>query len=78
MSRDQTRNIETFKIGGTHMNEFEFHQHQGEMAERFGRQSRGADSERKPLTKAEQVQKLMEQAHKKAQRRKKKIPKAMK
>jgi hypothetical protein len=72
MSRDQTRNIETFKIGGTRVNEFEFHQHQGEMSERFGRRSRDAESEGKPLTKAEQVAELMKQARQKAKRRKKK------
>jgi hypothetical protein len=32
--KDQTRNIETFKVGaGAKMNEFDFHKHQGEMHE---------------------------------------------
>src|SRR6266536_1898589 len=32
--RDQTRNIETFKVGAsTRVNEFDFHKHQGEMHE---------------------------------------------
>lgn len=73
MSRDQTRNIETFKIGGARVNEFEFHQHQGEMSERFRRRSSDSGSESKPLTKAEQVAELTKRARQKAQRRKKKI-----
>ena len=70
MARDQTRNIETFKIGGSHLNEFEFHQHQGEMAERFDKRRRTAGAD-KPLTKAERVAELMEQARQKVRKRKK-------
>jgi hypothetical protein len=31
--KDQTRNIETFKVGATRINEFDFHKHQREMHE---------------------------------------------
>jgi hypothetical protein len=34
--KDQTRNIETFKVGATRVNEFDFHKHQGEMHEHHG------------------------------------------
>ena len=71
MAKDQTRNIETFKIGGTRVNEFEFHKHQGEMNEHFQQHPHLGATENKPLTKAERVAQLMEQAHRKAQRRKK-------
>ncbi len=71
MARDQTRNIETFKIGGSHLNEFEFHQHQGKMAERFDRRRRNASGDDKPLNKAERVAELMKQARQKARKRKK-------
>ena len=73
MAKDQTRNIETFKIGGTRVNEFEFHKHQGEMNEHFVQHPHQGTAEGKPLTKAERVAQLMAQAHRKVQRRKKKI-----
>ena len=73
MAKDQTRNIETFKIGGTRVNEFEFHKHQGEMNEHFLQHPHQGATESKPLTKAERVAQLMAQAHRKVQRRKKKI-----
>ena len=34
--RDQTRNIETFKVGSNKIDEFAFHKHQGEMHEHPG------------------------------------------
>lgn len=33
-----TRNIETFKVGATRVNESDFHKHQGEMQEHHGNQ----------------------------------------
>ena len=72
MARDTTRNIETIKTGGTQVNEFEFHKHQGEMADKGSRTGRGAGTDVKPLTRAEQIAKVTEQAHQKVQRRKKK------
>ena len=73
MAKDQTRNIETFKIGGTRVNEFEFHKHQGEMAGHSQRRGRETSADDKPLTQAERIAQLTERAHRKAQRRKKKV-----
>ena len=74
MSRDTTRNIETFKIGGTHVNDFEFHKHQGEMSERT--KPGGKTSGTVPLTRAERVAQVMAEAHRKAEKRKKKVKNA--
>ena len=67
--KGQTRNIETFKVGSTRVNEFDFHKHQGEMHEHHGNQPEmGAD---KVQTKAEQVAEVAKKAHEKVLRRKK-------
>ncbi len=66
--KDQTRNIETFKVGATRVNEFDFHKHQGEMHER-----RANDHEHGTAateTKAERVAETMKKAHEKVLRRK--------
>jgi hypothetical protein len=67
--KDQTRNIETFKVGATRVNEFDLHKHQGEMQEhqaieneqRFG----------KAESKAEEVAAIMKKAHETVVRRRK-------
>lgn len=68
--KDQTRSIETFKVGaGAKMNEFDFHKHQGEMHEH-----RDAEIEQnlnQTETTAERVARLTKQAHEKVLRRKK-------
>jgi hypothetical protein len=67
--KDQTRNIETFKVGATRVNEFDFHKHQGEMHEHHGdEQERGPTNSE---TTAERVARLTKQAHEKVLRRKK-------
>jgi hypothetical protein len=66
--RDQTRNIETFKVGtGTRVNEFDFHKHQGEMHEHH--LDEHEQSPAKAETKAERVAEVMKKAHEKAMRR---------
>ncbi len=67
--KSQTRNIETFKVGSTRVNEFDFHKHQGEMHEHH-------DNDPEPdtanvQTKAERVAEVMKQAHEKVLRRRK-------
>ena len=71
MARDQTRNIEAFKIGGTRVNEFEFHKNQGRMTEQFGQHAGDKASGAKPATKAERVAELMAEAHRKVEKRRK-------
>ena len=67
--KGQTRNIETFKVGSTRVNEFDFHKHQGEMHEHHdNNQEQAAD---KVQTKAERVAEVTKQAHEKVLRRKK-------
>ena len=68
--RDQTRNIETFKVGtGARMNEFDFHKHQGEMHEHLDEAEglRAATKEHR----ADRVADIMKKAHEKVLRRKK-------
>jgi hypothetical protein len=67
--RDQTRNIETFKVGATRVNEFDFHKHQGEMHEHHDDEHERTSA--KPETTAERVARLTKQAHEKVLRRKK-------
>ena len=67
--RDQTRNIETFKVGATKVNEFAFHKHQGEMHEHHADESGRVPG--KVETKAERLARLTKKAHEKVLRRKK-------
>jgi hypothetical protein len=67
--KDQTRNIETFKVGATRVNEFDFHKHQGEMHEHH--EPDRASHSSKAETTAERVARLTKQAHEKVLKRKK-------
>ena len=67
--KDQTRNIETFKVGSTKVNEFDFHKQQGEMRE-HRLDDRGPASGG-TVSKAEHVAEVMKKAHEKVLRRKK-------
>ena len=67
--RDQTRNIETFKVGATRVNDFDFRKHQGEMHEHHAGDRKRHDE--RASTRAEQVAELMLKAHKKVERKKK-------
>ena len=67
--RDQTRNIETFKVGATRVNEFDFHKHQGEMHEHHSNEQKQAVGA--AASKAERVAEIMKTAHEKVLRRKK-------
>jgi hypothetical protein len=67
--KDQTRNIETFKVGATRVNEFDFHKNQGEMREHQDDGHRRSST--KSETTAERVARLTKQAHEKVLRKKK-------
>ena len=67
--KDQTRNIETFKVGATRVNEFDFHKHQGEMHEHSSDAPEHATGQDE--TTAERVARLTKQAHEKVIKRKK-------
>lgn len=68
--KDQTRNIETFKVGAaTKMNEFDFHKHQGQMHEHH--EAEIEQTLNQTETTAERVARLTKQAHEKVLRRKK-------
>ena len=71
MGREQMRNLETFKIGGTQVNEFEYQKNQGQLTEQH-EQHTGEGDNSKPLSKAERVKQVMADAHKKVEKRKKK------
>ena len=68
--KDQTRNIETYKVGtGARLNEFDFHKAQEEMHEHHGDEP--GTVPRQTETKAERVARLTKTAHEKVMRRKK-------
>ena len=74
MSREQMRNIEIFKVGGGCVDEFGLNRQQSK-TEHLGRRSSEVGPAQKPLTKAEQVAKLMKEAQRKAERRTRKAHK---
>ena len=67
--RDQTRNIETFKVKPKRVSRFEFSEHQEEMREHFTPNQEQIPNER--ATKKERIAQLTKQAHEKVLRRKK-------
>ena len=71
MGRDQMRNLEAFKIGTGAVNEFEYQQHQGELAEQLQHQRDEQNSEPEATpTEAERIEKIMADAHEKVEERK--------
>jgi hypothetical protein len=74
MGREQMRNLEISKIGATTVNEFEYQKHQGEITEQEHPDEQGGGGKR--LTRAEQVAKVMADAHKKVEKRRKKDKKS--
>ncbi len=75
MPKDPTRNIERYKVAGSHLNEFEFHKNQARMAEQF--EPATNVSEGRPLTVAEQLALVTAEAHRKAEKRRKKLTKGL-
>ena len=67
--KDQTRNIETFKVGATRVNEFNFHKHQGEMHEHVRDEHERVTDQAE--TTADRLARLTQQAHEKVLKRKK-------
>ena len=68
--KDQTRNIETYKVGaGARLNEFDFHKAQEEMHEHHGDEPGTGPPQTE--TKAERLARLTKTAHEKVMRRKK-------
>lgn len=72
MSKDQMRNIETFKIGSSQVNEFEYQKNRGQLTEQFEHHSDESAKGGKPMTQAERVKAIMAAAHKKVEKRRKK------
>lgn len=72
MSKDQMRNIETFKIGSSQVNEFEYQKNRGQLTEQFEHHADEAAKGAKPMTQAERVKAIMAAAHKKVEKRRKK------
>ncbi|HEX8179533.1 MAG TPA: hypothetical protein VF525_08320 [Pyrinomonadaceae bacterium] len=78
MPKDPTRNQPNYKIGGSHLNEFEYARDKGAMTEaeheRFQQQQAeaGDAAQAAPQTEAERVQQLMSDVHEQVQRRKEK------
>ena len=71
MGREQMRNLEVFKIGGTQVNEFEYQKKHGELTEQLDHHpDESAGASRRP-TQAERVKQLMAEAHKKVEKKRK-------
>jgi len=66
--KGQTRNIETFKVGSTKVNQFDFHKHQGEM---HGTQLDDQLQPASTVRQADRVAEVVKKAHEKVLRRKK-------
>jgi hypothetical protein len=75
MGREQMRNLDTSRLGGAQVNEFEYQKNQGELTEQL-EQHPSAAKEGKRLTQAERVKQIMAAAHKKVEKKKKKEAKA--
>ncbi|MDQ3173714.1 MAG: hypothetical protein M3Q91_08390 [Acidobacteriota bacterium] len=71
MGREQMRNLETFKIGGSQVNEFEYQKHQGEMTEQLEHHPDAVPRSKQP-TQAERVKQIMEAARQKVEKKRKK------
>jgi hypothetical protein len=71
MGREQMRNLDTSRIGGAQVNEFEYQKNQGELTEQL-EQHPNVAKEAKRLTQAERVKQIMAAAHKKVEKKKKK------
>jgi len=71
MPKDPTRNIARFKTGG-HLNEFEFHQHQEEIAEHLDPGSTQLIPGTPPQDQARRVEQVIKKAREKVKKRSKK------
>lgn len=71
MGREQMRNLDTSRIGGAQVNEFEYQKNQGELTEQLDQHPIGSKEEKR-LTQAERVKQIMAAAHKKVEKKKKK------
>jgi hypothetical protein len=75
MGREQMRNLEVSKIGGSsQINEFEYQKHQGELTEQEHPHEQGGVTKRP--TKAEHIAQVMAAAHKKVEKKRKKEKKS--
>jgi hypothetical protein len=71
MGREQMRNLDTSRIGGAQVNEFEYQKNQGELTEQLEQHPSGGRVAKRP-TQAERVKQIMDAAHKKVEKKKKK------
>jgi len=71
MGREQMRNLDTSRIGGAQVNEFEYQKNQGELTEQLEQHPSGDKVAKRP-TQAERVKQIMAAAHKKVEKKKKK------
>jgi hypothetical protein len=76
MPKDPTRNIERYKIGGSHLNEFEFHKNQGELTEQDEHAADSLIPGSSTDSRAERVARVMAEAHEKVKKRNKIAAKA--
>jgi len=75
MGREQMRNLDTSRIGGAQVNEFEYQKNQGELTEQQDQHPIGAKEAKRP-TQAERMKQIIAAAHKKVEKKKKKEAKA--
>jgi hypothetical protein len=72
MGREQMRNLEVFKIGGTQVNEFEYQKHRGELTEQLEQHPDQGKTGQKRPTQAERVQQVIAAAQRKVAKKRKK------
>ncbi|MGH9968335.1 MAG: hypothetical protein ACREBG_10980 [Pyrinomonadaceae bacterium] len=72
MAKGQMRNLEVFKIGDSHVNEFEYQKNQGQMTEQLEQHPDESGTGTRRPTRAERVKQIMAAAHKKVEKRRKK------
>jgi hypothetical protein len=70
MGRDQMRNLETFNVGTTKVNEFEYQHNQGELTEQLEHQPDQQNLQPETPTEAERIEQVMAEAHEKVEERK--------
>jgi hypothetical protein len=72
MGRKEMRNLETYKIGDSQVNEFEYQKHQGEMTQQADQHPDELAKGPQRPTQAERVKQITAAAHEKVEKKRKK------
>ena len=69
MPKDPRRSVDQYKISGSHLNEFEFHQHQEELSEHHDKDRSHLIPGTPPQLQAQRVQQVMKKAQQLAKKK---------